>query len=356
MLKSLASVMKIGLKFKLTILLSLLVLIGLVFLVFVIIDNNNKSVIAWVDGNPIMLEEFTNAISSGSNDAQSYFVEKFGAKNTVGDFWTTSFNGVTPSDYLKDKTIKNLESIKMQQILAKSIGLVSQIDYDKFIDEYKKQNENIPPSLSKSSAFGMAKDDMVRKIIAKISDKELAVSTDEIQMEYNLLKSTTYAKYSKNLQIVSVSIMDEHFVKVNDKETKGNEILGKIKARMEKGVKFEDIKKDYANTTDLKISFIEKTYDDNVVRRFVSYYPKFIKAIQVLNSGEVSSIINDQDGSLKVMRCTSVTNQGSQPLEKVSKAIKTALANKKFEALIAKMLNDAKIEINKGVYDAYKIK
>jgi hypothetical protein len=349
MIKRGSSVKKIGFKFKYLIALLGIVIIASSLISFYASRNFGKgsSIIAWVNGEPIMLEEFDNEVEIEKKDVESYFIEKYGAMNNGVEFWSKPYDGVSPADYLRDNSLKKIETVKMQQIFAKDNGIIKQLDYQNFINEFKAGNKNIPPSLANSVVFKLAMDDLVKKTMAKLAEKYFTVSEDEIKAEYNLEKDKTYAKYTRNFQIVTIKIIDNHFMKVDALETKANEILGKIMVRFEQGDKFDDIKKDYANFTDPTVIFNEKGYDDFVVRRFESILPKLMNIIKKLNVGEVSGIIDDSDGNLVLLRCTGVNLQGAQPLEQVKKTIQVTLANKKYEVLIAKMLKDAKIEINK---------
>ena len=100
----------------------------------------DTAIIASVDNEPVVFREFMQQASRERSQVIRYFRITYGCEYT-SDFWTQTFDGKSPSDILKKRTLDTLVKIKIQQIQAKKWGIMPDISYIGFLMMLEKENK-----------------------------------------------------------------------------------------------------------------------------------------------------------------------------------------------------------------------
>ncbi len=121
-----------------------LLFLTILLLVILLLDNGHKDryqIVARVNGDPIVLEEFKQKLVDNSASVYQYFNEKYGAVDSE-NFWTTGYSGEFPIEIARKKTLKELVEVKVQQQMAKEYGLQVNINYRDFMKELEEENKS----------------------------------------------------------------------------------------------------------------------------------------------------------------------------------------------------------------------
>jgi len=110
-------------------------------------------VVATVNGEPITALQFEHRMQRHRGQVQSYFYKTYGAKDSA-DFWTSAYEGDIPIEMVKSRTLEELTRIKIQQLMAKERGIVSDISYDGMLKLMKEENKKRQQAAGKSVVFG----------------------------------------------------------------------------------------------------------------------------------------------------------------------------------------------------------
>lgn len=100
----------------------------------------DTTVIALVNSEPVSYREFMQQANRERSQVIRYFRITYGRKYT-SDFWTQISEGKSPADILKKRSMDTLVKIKVQQILAKKWGIMSDISYNGFLIKLETENK-----------------------------------------------------------------------------------------------------------------------------------------------------------------------------------------------------------------------
>jgi hypothetical protein len=96
--------------------------------------------IAKVNSEPISIDEFNLFLAQNRAETFGYFHQKYGVDDSKG-FWTRAKGGETPLERLKAVTLSQCVRIKVQQVLARQKGIVSDIRYERFLIDLEQENQ-----------------------------------------------------------------------------------------------------------------------------------------------------------------------------------------------------------------------
>lgn len=94
-----------------------------------------------IDNYDVSESEFQAFLQSNKALTTSYFKRTYNADYDK-DFWTASFNGENPLEYAKQKAMDELVKVKMEQIILKENGILSDISYEAFLKSYDQENKD----------------------------------------------------------------------------------------------------------------------------------------------------------------------------------------------------------------------
>lgn len=102
--------------------------------------SRTSAVLAYVDGEPIYVEEFQLFMTHDRGEAAAYFYENYGATDGP-EFWDSSYGDITPLEYLKELALEEAVATKVMQIYAKQEGITDNIDYGYIKKLWEHENQ-----------------------------------------------------------------------------------------------------------------------------------------------------------------------------------------------------------------------
>lgn len=188
----------------------LLVMVGAITLVavFSMLPNEKKNqneVVATVEGESITSTEIRHWMLLNKTNVYNEFYRSHDA--TYGDdFWTKEFEGETPLEMLKRRSLEDAVRYKMQQQLAKQSGIHTFMDFDELMRDRERINQERkqkvedgksvygPVNLTPRNYVKKVQDEMVQSIKDVLTATEFKIDDKKMRslyIEYKAKRNTT---------------------------------------------------------------------------------------------------------------------------------------------------------------------
>lgn len=156
-------------------------------------------VILTVDDYPVSRKELSLFIRDQRSDTAQHFNRTFGAEMKAG-FWTTEFDGQTPSDYCKEKALEEIIRYKTERILAYERGLVESVDYGDLMADMKALNEKNAKSIAAGEVtYGLTTFEPWQYLLYIRSDCNAKLLKDEMrQCAESISEETMRTRYEED--------------------------------------------------------------------------------------------------------------------------------------------------------------
>lgn len=156
---------------------------------------SEDEVLFTVDDYPVSRNEFSLFIRDQRSDAAQYFYGTYGAEMKSG-FWTTEFDGQTPSDYCKEKALEEIVKYKAERILAYERGLVESVDYSDLMTEMEALNKkNAEKTAAGEVTYGLTAFEPWQYLLYIRSDCSAALIKHETERIQDHTPEETIRKY-----------------------------------------------------------------------------------------------------------------------------------------------------------------
>ncbi|NQX64344.1 hypothetical protein [Paenibacillus qinlingensis] len=96
--------------------------------------------VAYINDSAIDEREFQLFLHDVKAQTAGYFKQTYNADNS-SSFWTTSFQGEVPIEKAKQLALDRLKEVKVQQFLAQEYGLVNDLSYAVFLENWLTENQ-----------------------------------------------------------------------------------------------------------------------------------------------------------------------------------------------------------------------
>ena len=364
---------KLKVNWKQVALISIIVGIGAFIFSFVIFlqkhnDNQREnSYVATVNGESISVKEFRQMIDKGKASIYKYFKDKFGVDGS-GNFWNSSYGGESPVDRVKKEAMDEGARIKVQQILARQKGAVDDISYSAFLKKLDKENKRREEAVKKREVifgpvhynpqdyFDYLFSNMLISLKEKLAGTEIKFTKDGLKNYYESVKENLYKKENTIIiQKIFLSCVDKEGNISKSKREENSIKIERAKARMDKGEKFETLAMEYNEDEKDKKTYGEQTFDRTTMRYDFMNYPKLKEEAQKLAVGQVSEIIEDNN-AFYIIKCIEKGNAEYESFDKVKDNVELKYIDMKYEEMVNKLVKEAKVEINKKIYEWIKVK
>jgi len=185
-------------------------------------------IVASVNGEYILLQEFTKQLASNRAKTISHFRVKFGAEYS-NSFWYTTWDDHSPLDYIKEISFDELLTNKIELGLAREYGLVEDMDYESNnsrrltvnADRDKAMAEHQviygPQSYSESVYYRYVSSLLIIRLKERLSQERFDISETKLREQYAARKDkffidqngSGYRPYSECRAIVRSIYIDE---------------------------------------------------------------------------------------------------------------------------------------------------
>ncbi len=330
------------------------IVIGVAIMIVVYtLSLTNRSVenipIAYINDYPISFEEYELQSKKHKANVYSYFVQKYSIDNEEG-FWDTSFGGEVPSDVLKKWTFDGIKRMKMEQILAKEMGLIDDISYQTFVDSFYAENERRleaidndeiiygPKQYTLSVYSDYVHSNLVAELMNALEKDELSLTEDDMKSYYeahlDLFKIEDYIK----VDILTVKALQGMEEEAEDKRLA-------IDKKLENGESFYMIVDEYHNDAIIDVSVEERLFDDSIGNtRETKAITLYMEADKLAIGTTSESIkINDEWHYVRVL---TKEEMGYYTYDHVKEYIRSFLLKNKYDTLINALLEEASIVKN----------
>ncbi len=200
--------------------------LGLLILAFLLIflQKQNKSdlsqdissglsstAIIAVNGIEVGQEEYLLHLKREIAMTYNHFYQEYGVENSP-DFWSTPHNGITPIDYIKERTNKKVVESKLIHDLAKRYNVVEGFDFDNFKLQWKDYNKKRKEAHDKDSiVYGSVFTDMHAyynyllnnleiRLKEKLSNTQFNNDDGNLMRYYEKIKKDRFA-YAEKIEI-----------------------------------------------------------------------------------------------------------------------------------------------------------
>ncbi len=315
----------------------------------------DNSIVMTVNEKSVNLREFKMILNEQRAATFSYFNVKYGAEDSK-DFWTSSFGGEIPIEVAKKKTSDYIIEVKVQQQLGVQKNIINDSSYSAFLEELKKENKKRKEAVKNNQViYGPEKYgereyyfylfyNILIKLKEKMSEKEIAVNESELKEIYEKYKESDFKnKDTVRVQRIYILYHGDNNISKSDAELKINE----IKERLEKGESLEGIK---STMKDVNVQNEESVFDQGVYEKDGAILPEVNEEIERLTKvGQISNPITDSN-SYSILKLLERVPGGFKDFNDVKEEIKSKLIDSKYDELIKKKVNNAKVKVNKKIY------
>lgn len=348
--------MRILLKKKLMITL----IVGVMGLCFAVVgfqiiksDMENGQYVVSVNGTGVSEQEFEAAMSLERVGVIHEFQTTYGAEYDQ-DFWTTSFNGVTPTEILRKRALDRCITIKLQQIAAVKAGIIDETDisYSGFLNLWRKENERReqalknrqviygPKSYGEEEFYQYTINNMVIGLKEELAKSELDLSPNEMIAYYYEHKKSLYRKapYIRTMKLV---VEDTSKVKEKAWST-----VKQVKLEAERLRSLELAAG--SNKGELELS--EQVFDETSERGDHRYAAELLEAAKQLEPGEISEVITIE-GGFALLEGLERRDEGFYPIAEVQEDIMNRLTDEQYNSWLVNQRETAEIEMNHKQYN-----
>jgi len=235
------------------ILLSFPLLFLILFVIFSIANNQKLVKVASVNGHPIYAEELL-ALKAGM------------AKMEVD----------------ADSLVKQAIRIKVQQILAKEMGIIKDTQYKAFIRNFEEQQkgyevlsdkqevikDNYKDSEFYSSYYDYALSDMIQKLKVHLEKGKLAVTEDEMKQYYETVKESLYKGFTAYFEEMYIIFGDDFGHGDQEKKAFSKDAVRNAEGMLDSGKSLSEVEDILSTNKKLQVKYDARNkYDDFLVKR-----------------------------------------------------------------------------------------
>jgi hypothetical protein len=326
----------------------------------------DTAVIAWVNKEPVIMREFMQRANKERSQVIRFYRINYGCEYNEG-FWSKMFDGKTPSEVLKKKTLDTLVQIKVQQIAAKNWGIMPDITYLGFLRLLEKENKRRlearslnkviygPVQYNEDVYFNYLFTNMVNQLMNILNENVFKITDRQLKEIYETDKERLYRKgYFTKIRLFGIKFKTASVIEENEKNRKEAYIVlsNLSKCSINEESCPEKIKEKYKYDPDLVINtediiFNDSVYsaeEDNTLRAMVK------ESAKSMEKGEFSKAIEFPD-ALYVIQVKEKRSLGYRNFEECKKTIRDSSLEQLYIEYINNMVLKANIELQLNKYN-----
>lgn len=326
-------------------------------------ENREDSAVMWVGEIPVYEDEFKDYMTDEYANTCSYFSRMYGVQ-TDENFWNTEFDGITPTDYLREKAKEKLVEEKLVELTALDMGLETETDYEEKRRNWKETNKQRSMMASRNQpVYGpieldwrQYKTDVLGNLTQEIKNTLYAGKTfgeEEINAYYELHKESLFKKPG-NYQIEYVTIpivWEEEARKDETHDRYVKEIMETFAFDVQKE-EFAKLAEEYELTyQNGGFSYHSELIDQDSLTRVNMLFPNVMQELARMQEGEISSVIEER-GAYYIVRCQEKADETYVSREEVEEIIKRLLTEEVYKKMLSEKEEDTRIQVNERVYES----
>jgi parvulin-like peptidyl-prolyl isomerase len=233
-------------------------------------------------------------------------------------------------------------------------GIVGDVSYDAFLKQLSDENRNRqeaeakgkvvfgPKQFGEQDYFDYQMSNNVNKLKEKLFAEAGQVPDADLKARYESDKDKLYKlPDSIRLEAIRISFGDNG----TDKEQAERQIGSALKM-LGTGEAFETV----AERFDPGGKAEALVMDETTARNDELAHPDLKAAADILKPGEISGVIAG-NGEFAIIRCVEKVRNRYRPFDEVKPNVRSDYINAKYDEQIDKLVREAKVQIDTGVYD-----
>ncbi|MDF2652411.1 MAG: PpiC-type peptidyl-prolyl cis-trans isomerase [Paenibacillus sp.] len=313
-----------------------------------------STIAAYVNEQPVTKQEFHLYMQDQIAAVAAYFYQQYGV-GVDRNFWDKSFNGETPQELLKTKTMSKLISAKVMQQLAQQRHIVNDISYPAFLQQLEEENRRREKAvLAKEVIYGPTKYDEKQFLsysLGRMDEKLQEIFENEMSQvsEETLLAQYESDKdkfYHLGYEIQTEQVFLESYT---DKQA-AVEMLRKIQEKVRNGESLQLAAEEGNQGRQHPVTYQHELLDSQNRSKEDVRSSKLEEIALHYEAGEMSSII-ELDKSIGFIRIESKNDLGYRPYSEVKEGVVRLYSNEQYRSHLDKLEKEAKAVI---VDEAYK--
>ncbi|GMQ61953.1 peptidyl-prolyl cis-trans isomerase [Vallitalea maricola] len=327
----------------------ILLTIAMIFTIKIFRRSNEDVVVANINGEEITRKEFIARLKDHRAIIYNYFKNQYNVDDS-NNFWTSEYGGEVPIEVSREKTLKELVRIKIEQSLARENGLIDDITYKEFLKKLKNENERRkkalenneviygPTEYGESEYFSYTHSTMILELIETLNKEKFKPDDAELIKYYNNTRALQYKQEDQfTIEKITAEINNENKSLVF-------ETLDKIRKNINSGESLKTITDKYENNN-INLQFDKQILNENTAKMDSEKYPDIKKTVKLLAIGEISEIIEENNYFI-IIRLIDKVDNGYKSFEEVKDHVRINYSKDKYEEYINSLVEEADIEIN----------
>jgi len=320
--------------------------------------------VAEVNGDPISVRLFERRLARNRFSAFGYFGRTYGVTTPGADFWTTSYEGEVPAEWLKQRVLEECVRIKVELGLAKENGIIGDTRCAAFLKALDRENERRreclatgkpiygPKQYGEDQFFLYVMNNMRIALQKRLGQTRFQASEETLRQHYESTKDERYDRGDR----AKVWMIEVHYGKrsgyeepLSREEAKAH--IEEAKRRLDEGEPFEDVAARYNEYGE----FNEDVFDFETRLADKSHRASRREEAMSLSEGEISGIFEEMSAFF-ILKCVEKEALGHRPYEEVKGHVGRHYVEQRHQALVEELVNAAVVEINRPEWDRIEIR
>jgi hypothetical protein len=305
--------------------------------------SDGPTVVAYVDGEPIDAREFQQQLRAVRAETLRYFTERHGVFDT-NRFWESSFGGERPLDVAKQRAMKLLVDRKVRQVVMKQHGILSDTTYSAFLERWAGENEHRNRRVRNGEpVYGPTHVEEAEYLTYELTNAETAVkerlfaqmpppTSEELATEYDRIRDSLVQRTTRTARMIRF----DYGAPVTKARVEGQ--ARRLWERIKGGENAELAVKAFPEAKVTMETFVVDARQRRPRRE------RFEDALEGLDEGQAGKIV-ETSGALVILVGIDVAKQ-YLPLAQAIPAVTRSLMHRRYEAMIAARVANAKVRVN----------
>jgi len=326
-------------------------------------DIPDTAILAQIENEPVIVREFMQQSKRLRPYVIQFYRTVYGCEYNEG-FWNQSFDGKTPTDMLKQKTLDTIKSIKVQQLAAKKYGIETDITYSGFLSslekenqrrlEAKQQNQVIygPVQYSEDVYFSYRFSNMVNSLKTVLDKKVFRITEGDLKESYENEKDNLYRSgYITKAKIYRIVYKPDGTAKTKEEAFAAIQSIKDIcdgNAAQEREIKIR------AFTFAPGVSFFQQdvNFNDSVYSPEEDNATKAAikETTRALQENQTSEVMEFEDEFVLIC-ILQKKSLGYRSFEKCREVVRSSITDHNYSKYIADLIQKAELSINSSVFD-----
>lgn len=324
----------------------------------------DTAVVALVNGEHVMISEFMLLAQKERSEVIRFYLNTYDCEfnNT---FWSKPFDGISPSDMLKEKTLDTLVKIKIQQICARNVGIMNDISYSGFIKALEIENKRRleamrsnkviygPVQYSEEVYYSYTFTNIVNKLKSILAEKIFIISDDTLKNIYEADKNSLYQRgYYTKIKLVGIKPKEgpRNKKNVGPMNVWHSELVELSDGIFKNDSSIEFLNKSFINDSTFSLFVEDIIYNDSVYspEEENTIRAKVKESSKALQKGESSPVLEFSD-SLYIFQIIEKHQLGYRSFDDCKRAIRESLTDQLYMQYMNAMFMKAHVEIKPDI-------